>query len=151
MTPLFPPMWTSYLEGPWSHVLAIRSPAVSAVNEEHGGHEDDVADGEDGEADKDAARARGGVGTGLEAGAACAAVAEPEAFAAAAAVAPHPAAAAAGGGAERVGGPEERAGGEEGLQLRGRRARLWLSPRLTVDLRPKGAPEDIQIPGQSCE
>ena len=52
------------------------APAVSAVDVEHGGHEDDVADGEDGEADEDTARAgRGRVGAGLEAGAARAAVA----------------------------------------------------------------------------
>ena len=109
---------------------ASSPPAVSAVDVEHDGREDDVADGEDGQADEDAARSgRGGVGAGLEAGAVRAAVAEAEA---AFVAAPSDSARHA---AEGVGRAEEGARGEEGLESRRRRASLGISPRLAVNLR----------------
>ena len=115
-------------------IRSSSAPAVSAVDVEHGGHEDDVADGEDGEADEDAARpGRGGVGAGLEASAVRAAVAQSEAALTEAAFVAVPLDSAR-RAAEGVGRAEEGARGEQGLEPRRRRARLAISPRLAVYL-----------------
>ena len=111
------------------------APAVSAVDVEDGGHEDGVADGEDGEADEDAARAARGrrVAAGLQAGAVRAAVAQAEAARRLAPLAA-PLADPARHAAERVGRAEEGPRREEGLQPRRGCARFGISPRLAVNL-----------------
>ena len=112
------------------------APAVSAVDVEDGGHKDGVADGEDGEADEDAARAARGrrVAAGLQAGAVRAAVAQAEAARRRHAPLAAPLADPARHAAERVGRAEEGPRREEGLQPRRGRARFGISPRLAVNL-----------------